>query len=717
MKTLQYKTATFISKYLWIIVTLLLVSLWTVTITADIETEERFGITFPELSPIILPEITEHRLSNGIVILLCEDSTFPTITISAQIDAGSVFDKPEKVGTASLTADLMRSGGTINYTPAELDQLLDNNAITLSSSATALTARLYIDFLSEDIDKALAVYNEVLRYPLFDENSLTRAKMGRNTSISRRNDDISNIAFREFHKLVYGAEHPFARHTEYSTIQNISRDDLIKYHQQHYLPDNMSLVVFGDFKTEEIISLLEETLGNWKSGEVPKTKDIPQEITFDRSVNLVSRPEADQTWIVIGHRALITRKHEDYIPMLILNDILGGGFRGRILRRIRSQLGLAYAPGAYYSVDIDDTPGVFYLMSQTTTNRTVEAIEALIDEIRIIRDEPVTQEELRLAKESYLNSFIFNYESTWNIINRQLTYMRFGYPNDFLEQIRDRVYDVTIEDIQRVAKKYLRPDDFIILAVGNDSDFDRPLSDLGEVNLIDITIPQPAKDEEVDISDVQIRKGKEIFHQFVQKAGLGKEVETLVLSGKSTIYDAERSSEVQLTTYIHFPDKFRQDIATPRGNITMIFYRNQFKMITPGGKMPLPHEFRKNIINEMRSNPIGLSQYFMDEFTIIYMDEVYIDGRDCYVLSIRDQEQSTLFFIDKNTMLPYQSVFDDFQAMRTVYTRFSEYEEIDGITYPMTITTQDEHGTILSISEYKEVNFNANIPENLFSED
>lgn len=679
---------------------------------ANMDIEERFNIDIPKLSPITLPEITEFKMKNGVTVLLSEDNTFPTIRINLSAKAGSIYDTPDKIGIASMTAQLVRSGGTENYTTTELNQILDNMAISFNSNTRVLTVSFSMSFLAEDTERALHIFNEALRKPVFAEDSIQREKMRMNSAISRRNDEISDIAFREFHKLVYGADSPLARHTEYSTIKNISRQDLIDFHQNYYLPKSTYISIVGDFKTKDMKKLLTRTFGTWENDNKPQSIELDEELSFDSSVNLIPRRNTDQTWIIIGHRAEMTQKDPDYIPMIILNDILGGGFSSRIINRVRREMGLAYAPGAHFSVHLDSY-GAFYLMSQTETSKTVEAIEALIDEVRIIQNEPVSDKELQSAKESYLNSFIFNYDATWKIINRQMTYKRFGYPEDFLEQIRNKVYDVTVDDIHRVAREYFRPDDFIILAVGDDGKFDIPLSSLGEVNEIDITIPQP-KQEEQEITPTQIRKGQEIFERYRKAIGADTDIANIKFTGVSTQYREGDSSRVYITTYMEFPDRFRQNIATPRGDLSMIYNKGEGKMKTPAGDYPLPPVQTQEIISNMKSNPIGLANYFYEDFEIALLSEVQLYGNEYYVLSLSDEIRSFLLFIDKDTMLPYQAVYDDFQQFKTIYNRFSSYKKINGVVYPMKMISQDETGEVLSRSVYESVEFNVNIPNDYF---
>ncbi|KPK40543.1 MAG: peptidase M16, partial [Phycisphaerae bacterium SG8_4] len=182
--------------------------------------------------------------------------------------------------------------------------------------------------------------------------------------------------------------------------------------------------------------------------------------------------------------------YPDYFALIVMNRILGGGFTSRLFRNVRSREGLAYSVFGSYSANYD-YPGEFYVGCQTKSESTVYAIRAMLREVEKMRESEVTDEELALAKDSFLNSFVFNFDTRGEVVNRLMTYEYYGYPPDFLLQIKENVEKVSKADVLRVAKKHLRPDKVQILAVGRPQDFGEPLSSLGPVNEIDITIPTP----------------------------------------------------------------------------------------------------------------------------------------------------------------------------------------------------------------------------------
>jgi zinc protease len=687
----------------------------TLTLTANSETEQRFGIEFPELAPIILPKIEEYKLDNGMSLMFCENQDFPTISISVLIKGGTYFEPAEKIGMIDFATELLRSGGTKTYSPEELNTLLENKAIHLSTNAGLHSTVINMNCLVEDIGEALFILNDVLRNPLFDEESIQREKRGYAAEIARRNDEVSDITSREFMKLIFGKDHPYARTYEYETIARIERQDLIDYHQMFYKPNNIILSAVGDFKTKDLKKKLTKTFGDWKKGKSSIDEEVKFNIEYKPSVNLIEQKDAQQTWIAIGHITEMTQRDDDYVPMLILNSVLGAPFSGRIFNRIRNQQGLAYAPTAYYSV-FYDYPGVFYLMSQTRNEKTVTAIKALIDEVRILQSELITDKELNYAKESFLNSFIFNYSTKEQITRRQMSYKYWNYPPDFLEQVRKKVDTVTVADIHRVANKYLYPDNLAILVVGNPEEFEQPLSALGEVNVINIEIPSQPKRANTP-TKASIDQGNEIFDQSVKAMGDVSKVKNLYLKGVSTEYRGESYSSIEVTAYFEFPDKLKQSISSPSGNVSMVYNSGKTAMLLPENKkMSLPREFVKELESGLITNPIALATDYQDNFLVSFVEEKKIADRTFYILSFSDEYDEFLLFIDKNSMLPYQSIQlkADMSGEMKVFNIFDSYVNIDGINYPNKIVMRDEYGKTLSESFYSDIQFNIKFPENTF---
>ncbi len=448
-------------------------------------------LKYPRLGDIEIPKVERVTLSNGMRLFLVEDHELPLISISARIRTGSIYEPADKIGLAAITGAVTRTGGTTSRTGDELDEELERIAASVETGIGLNSGSASMSVLKEDIDTGLAILADVLMNPAFRQDKIMLAKIQHRSSIARRNDNVRAIAGREYEKLIYGPDSVYARHTEYATIDNISRDDLIAFHKRFFRPNNVMLGVSGDFGTKEMIRKIEKAFEGWQKADVILPPIPKVQYEFKSTVNIVRKEDINQSNIYLGHRGGLMND-PDYFALIAMNRILGGGFTGRLFKNIRSREGLAYSVYGTYSANYD-FPGVFYVGCQTKSESTVYAIRAMINEVKKMTESEVTDEELALAKESYLNSFVFNFDSKGEIVRRLMIYEYFGYPEDFLMKTKANIEKVTKADVLRVACKHLRPDKLQILTVGRPQDFDEPLSVLGPVREIDITIPEPEK--------------------------------------------------------------------------------------------------------------------------------------------------------------------------------------------------------------------------------
>ncbi|MBN2271750.1 MAG: insulinase family protein [Sedimentisphaerales bacterium] len=448
-------------------------------------------LKYPKLGDIVAPEVKQLTLANGMKLFLLEDHELPLINVSAIIRTGSIYEPAEKIGLASITGEVMRTGGTAARTGDELDEELERLAASVETSIGLNSGSASVSVLKEDIDKGLAILADVLMNPEFREDKILLSKMQAKSMIARRNDNIRAIAGREFDKLIYGPQSVYARHEEYATIDSITRDDLIAFHKRFFAPNNMMLAACGDFNTDEMIRKIENAFHDWHKADLSIPKKPKVDYKFRKTVNQIRKDDVNQSNVYLGHIGGLM-SDPDYFALVVMNKILGGGFTGRLFKNVRSREGLAYSVFGSYSANYD-YPGEFYVGCMTKSGSTVYAIRAMLREVEKMREAEVTDEELALAKESFLNSFVFNFDTKGEIVRRLMIYEYFGYPADFLMKTKENVEKVNKADVLRVAKKHLKPDTVQILVVGRPDDFDQPLSTLGEVHEIDITIPPPAK--------------------------------------------------------------------------------------------------------------------------------------------------------------------------------------------------------------------------------
>lgn len=288
--------------------------------------------------------------------------------------------------------------------------------------------------------------------------------------------------------MIYGKDSPYARTTEYTTLDNISRGDVLKFYQQYFYPNNMILGIVGDFDSKKMRSQIQAKFGDWKPSPTAIKPQLPQ-VTQAKTggVFFVNQPQLTQSNILIGHLGG-EYNSPDYPALDVLNNVLNG-FGGRLFNEVRSRQGLAYSVYGYWSPRFD-YPGMFLAGGQTRSDATVQFVKAMQGEIKRMQTQLVTPEELAFSKESTLNSFVFNFENPYQTLSRLMRYEYYGYRADFLFRYQKAVAATTAADVQRVARQYLKPENMVTLVVGNQTAIKPPLTQLAaEVTPIDVTIP------------------------------------------------------------------------------------------------------------------------------------------------------------------------------------------------------------------------------------
>lgn len=451
-------------------------------------------LELPPAPEVAVPDYTRYALDNGIQVYLLEDHELPLVYGTATIRTGSRLESTEQTGLASIVGEVMRSGGTETHPADVLNQLLEERAASVETSIDVAAGTASFSSLSEDLEEVFGLFAEVVRQPALPQDKIDLAKNQWQGSIARRNDDPQDIADREFQKLIYGAESPYARTVEYATLASISRQDILDFYQQSFQPQNIYLGIVGDFDPEQMRALVEQQFGDWQptSTAIAAQTDVPEVAQVKQGgVFLVDQPQLTQSSVQIGHLGG-RLDNPDYAALSVMNEVLNG-LGGRLVNEVRSRQGLAYSVYAFWSPRFD-YPGLFISGGQTRSDATVPFIRSTLAEIERVRTAPVTETELVRAKDSVLNAFIFNFQTPSQVLSRVMRYDYYGYPQDFIFQYQKQVEATTVEQIQQAAQENLKPENLVTLVVGNAAEINPPLSSLSpetQVTQIDITIPQP----------------------------------------------------------------------------------------------------------------------------------------------------------------------------------------------------------------------------------
>ncbi|RMH34624.1 MAG: insulinase family protein [Nitrospirae bacterium] len=449
-------------------------------------------LVFPPLPELSIPRPERVVLENGMVVLMMEDHELPLVDVTIYIRTGSRYEPPEKIGLATLTGSVMRSGGTRSMSGDALDDYLEGKAAVIETAIDVTAGTASMNCLKADFPDVLRIFSDLLRYPAFDERKLAIAKSQAIAAIARQNDNPDDILSREFRKLVYGPDSPYARTPTYATINNISRADLVKWHRTYFHPDRMILGLTGDFDPAEALALIQQVFGDWPAGPPSHDLDVPYRTQASPAIFYAEKNDMTQAKIAMGHLG-VTRRHPDYYALVIVNEILSGSFGSRLFSNIRSKQGLAYdvSGGVGFGWDY---PGLAMLSMSTKVQTTAKGIEALRAEARRLVAEPPTAEEVKKAKASVLNSFVFSVDSPAKILAKFLIYEYYDYPSDWLQRFRPGIEGVTVAQVRQAAQKHLRPHDFVTLVVGPEEGVAPALARYPQVHKLDITVPPPPAD-------------------------------------------------------------------------------------------------------------------------------------------------------------------------------------------------------------------------------
>ena len=421
-----------------------------------------------ELLDFIPPVASEHRyeLSNGVIAFVVEDNELPLVSVAVTIRTGSYLDPLTKVGLANLTGGQMRAGGTTNIGASDFDEQAAFLAADIGSGIGATSGRASMNCLTKDLGACLDLFFEMLRHPGFEEDRLELAKSQAIQQMERRNDSTGSIERREWRRLMRGEAHFSTLPSTRTTIEAITREDLVAFHQQYFHPGNFIFAVSGDVQATRILAELERRLEGWTVEDqqvesVPAPQDKPQPGLY-----LVDKPDVNQGRVAIGHLGTM-RDNPDRYKLLVMNDILGGGgFSARLLTRIRSDEGLAYSASSSFGVGVH-YPGVFQAGFQSRSETVARAVAIVLEEIDRIRSEAVQAEELANSIAYFVETFSRNFSSAASTAGLFANDEYTGRDPSYLATYRENIAAVTTDDVLEVAQRYLDPASLAILVVGD----------------------------------------------------------------------------------------------------------------------------------------------------------------------------------------------------------------------------------------------------------
>ncbi len=676
-------------------------------------------IPTPPLPAFHPPQPKRIELANGMVIFLQEDHELPLIDGTARIRGGSHDEPAGKTGLVDIYGEVWRTGGTKTQTGDQLDDFLEVRAAKVETGSGPDSTTISLSCLKGDFDDVFKVFAGLLRNPEFRADKLDIAQKQAYDAISRRNDEIGEIAARETAKLAYGTNNPYAREPEYSTIAAITRADLIEWHKTYIHPNNIILGISGDFDSSAMEAKLRAAFDSWPKGdELPKV-----EVHYDPAkpgYYQISKEDVNQSsvhMIALG----TTRSNPDFYAISVFNEAFGGGFSSRLFNDIRTRRGLAYNVGGGIGANFGH-PGILQFVAGTKSQSTIEAIRALDEDIDDLTKRPITDDEIKHAKDAILNAFIFRLDSPDKVLAERMTYEFYGYPADWLDKLPAEIQKVTAADVNRVAAKYVHRDQLAVLVVGNTKEFDKPLSSLGPVKEIDIAIPPPpaVKAEEGEKPTASNEEGKALAAKVVAAIGGESKLSSVkALKAKVTLTQKTPQGDfpMPMETVIVFPDHLHAEMQTPNGDVSVVVTPNIAFVALPGGNVQtFPEARRMEMLEQIKRDPIFIAAHWKDPNMFFHAGgSEKVGDTDTRIVDVNADGAALRWFVDPQSGHILKETYETLGQGGPAQgeTDMDDWKPIAGLTLPL-VRHNKQNGQDSSTAEYTALELNPAIDLKLF---
>jgi len=684
--------------------------------------------------PVNFPQYQMQTLPSGLRVIAVSHHEQPVISIRLLVGAGSSLDPKGRTGLAHLTASLLDQG-TTTASATELNDTIDFMGGGMSAGAGTDLSYINMLIMKDSIDQGLQMLSDMARHPAFAQEEIERQRQQLLSSLQVSFQDPDFIANSVFDRLVYGF-HPYGlpQSGTPQTLASITRDDLVAFHQKFFAPNNAILAVVGDIAPEDAFAGVRRVFGDWQRRDVAgSTFTEPPGPT--RRVVIVDKPDAVQTEVRVGNIG-IARNHPDYMAVNLAIRILGGEGSNRLHQVLRTARGLTY--GAQANFDTFKDAGDFEAETNTRTMATGEVLRLIVDEFWRLQRDRVGQRELDDAKAYLTGSFPLTIETPNAIALQILNVLFYGLPVEDLQTFRERVNAVTVDDIQRVAKLYLKPDRLSVVLVGNAAEFTNQLKGIGfgtfetvgieDLDLTAVDFKRPARRADVerpfqgrgpgDPERVALRRrraggpetialrspmayaaqsavgrpgdeAKAVLDRVVTAMGgldALRRVRTVVAKQAVTNPTPNGVMNSETTSYIAYPDKFRVEARTAAGTLVSAFDGRTAWTSDPRGARDAPPEMTAEAKNNLARDVIRLLVGAQDGSLTIRLlpDAGGAQGRTERVLEVEGPGGTPILLtIDAGTYRVTKESFTAGEGGRAlVEETFSDYRSVDGVQMP-----------------------------------
>ncbi len=423
-----------------------------------------------------LPSIEKTKLSNGLDVWLVRQNELPIVSMNLVLKSGGTLDPNDRFGASSMTATMLNQG-TASRSAVDIANQLQSIGASVNAGAGWDSSNVSMQTLTKNLDQALSIYSDVVVNPAFPNNELESIRRRAIVGFAQRKANPTAVSDLVYNKVLYGSQ-PYGRQLggDEKSVKAMTRDDLVKFYSTNYRPNNATLIVVGDVDSKTLMPKLEKAFAGWKAGDVPAMAMMKIEMMGKPGIYVVDKPNAPQSSVSIGQVG-VDRSNPDYFALQVMNSILGGGGTGRLFMNLREDKGYTY--GAYSRFVYRRGAGPFSASGEIQTRSTKEAVVEFIKELNGIRGAiPVTQTELETNKQSIIRGYPQGFETVGQISNQLSNLVTYGLPDSYFNDYISKVSSVTLQDVNRVANKYLTPDKMAIVIVGDKSVIEPGLKEL-----------------------------------------------------------------------------------------------------------------------------------------------------------------------------------------------------------------------------------------------
>jgi len=618
---------------------------------------------------------TTFELKNGLKVIVVENHKLPRVAFNLVLDFEAI-EEGDKAGYASMAGDLLRTG-TTTKTKSQIDEAVDFIGASLNTSSSGI----YATSLTKHQNALLDLMTDVLYNPSFPQEELEKLKKQTLSGLASQKDDPGAIATNVRSVVLYGKDHPYGELTTEETVNNITLDDCKGFYKHYFTPEIAYLAIVGDISVKDAKKLVKKYFGKWE-GESITLPTFPTTMQPDKTnIALVDRANSVQSEIRVAYPIELKKGDPDVIKASLMNTILGSGFSSRMMQNLREKNAFTYGAGS--SLTSDMIVGRFNAGTSVRNEVTDSAIVQLLYEMRRIVDEKASEKELASAKAFVTGSFARSLESPQTIANFALNISRYNLPADYYTNYLKNVDAVTLEDIQAMAKKYIRPENAHIVVVGKGSEIVDKLSQFGEVTYYDIYGNEYVPEKTSLPAGLTAAK---VLDDYL--TAIGGEDKVRKLKDLTMVMKTEmQGRELEISMVSKAPNKSKTNVTMGgMAVMTSVFDGTAANIQQMGQPVPVNEEqlkdmaFESAIVSEIAIKDMALST------TLTGVES--IDGKNAYAVEItKPSGGKTTYYYDAQTGLKIRTstTMQGPQGEMVQDTDLSDYRAVGGVKFPYAI--------------------------------